>query len=84
MFLLAPSQINERDILEDLRRRGVVEEILSRLRFESPVIAPHKKPSHHKKLDEELLQAEFNQKGREGYVLLWLQSISNLPCFLGG
>nr|XP_039267473.1 centrosomal protein of 76 kDa-like [Styela clava]XP_039267474.1 centrosomal protein of 76 kDa-like [Styela clava] len=56
------TEISEGDIMEDLKRKGVVEEILQRLRYESPIIAARTKPSIHKNLDEELIQAELKNK----------------------
>lgn len=57
-----PAEISEGDILEDLRRRGVVEDILQRLRYETPIISAHAKPATHKNIDEELLQADLTNK----------------------
>lgn len=51
--------------MEDLRRKGVVEEILQKLRFESPIFVEHhhKKPAIHKKIDEGILQLDVHDKG---------------------
>ena len=53
--------------MEDLKRKGVVEEILQKLRFESPIFVGPTKPAIHKKIDEEILQVDIHDKGMATY-----------------
>ena len=49
--------------MKDLLRKGVVEDILKKLKLQSPIYAHPTKPATHLEVDEDVLQAEIVEKG---------------------
>nr|CAB3230038.1 centrosomal protein of 76 kDa-like [Phallusia mammillata] len=54
--------VTEDQILSDLKRQGLVQNLLEKLKFESPIYEHETKPATHKPIDEEVLQAKITQK----------------------
>jgi len=54
--------VTEQEILDDLKRKGIVQSILGKLKFETPIYNDQNKPATHKEVDEEIIKAKLTEK----------------------